>query len=75
MLNSHSGATEFPHIGRRWTLYATPNQCRDAVDNALLVGEPVKDIPHIHRYPTKRRNVAHKVGCHSQYPVSMKIII
>jgi len=27
------------------------NQRRDAVDNALWVGEPVKDIPHIPRDP------------------------
>src|SRR6218665_3914247 len=39
-LNSNSGATKFPEIGWGQSLHATPNQRRDAVDNALWVGEP-----------------------------------
>src|SRR6218665_2515420 len=52
-LNSNSGAKKFPEIGWGQSLHATPNQRRDAVDNALWVGEPVKDIPHIFRDPAK----------------------
>jgi len=47
--------------------YATPNQRKDAVDNALWVGESVKDIPHniIPRDP-ENLDAAHKAGCRSQ---------
>src|SRR6218665_754261 len=69
MLNSNSGATQFPEIGWGHSLYATPNQRRDAVDNALWVGKPVKDIPHISRDPAKPRNAAHKAGCRSEDPI------
>ena len=51
------------------SLYTTPNQRRDAVDNALWVGEPVKDIPHIPRDPAKPRNATHKAGCRSGDPI------
>src|SRR6218665_2443170 len=33
------------------------------IHNALLVGEPVKDILHIPRDPIKPRNAVHKAGC------------
>src|SRR6218665_306409 len=59
----------FQEIGWCQTFHATPNQRSDAVDNALRVGEPVKDIPHIRRDPAKLRNTAHKTGCRSQDPV------
>src|SRR6218665_1035532 len=67
--NSNSGATLFPEIGWCQTFHATPNQRSDAVDNALRVGEPVKDILHIRRDLAKLRNAAHKTGCRSQDPV------
>src|SRR6218665_818950 len=56
MLNSNSGAILFPEIGWCQTFHATPNQRSDMVDNALRVGEPVKDILHICRDPAKLRN-------------------
>src|SRR6218665_190606 len=57
MLNSNSGATQFPEIGWGQSLHATPNQRRDAVDNALWVGEPVKDIRKTRIYPETRPNL------------------
>src|SRR6218665_206893 len=49
-------------------------QCRtnaDVVDNALWVGEPVKDIPCIHRDLAKPRNAAYKAGCRSEDPFKL----
>ena len=34
-----------------------------------VVGEPVKDIPHIPRDPAKHRNAAHKTGYRSEDPI------
>src|SRR6218665_794647 len=64
-LDSNSGAKMFPEIEWCQTFDATPNQRSDAVDHALRVGEPVKDIPHIRRDPAKPRYAAHNTGCRS----------
>src|SRR6218665_1950809 len=46
-----------------------PNQCSDMVDNALRVGEPVNDIPHIRRDPAKLRNAHLRRQIGSPLPV------
>src|ERR1043165_633129 len=45
--NSNSRAAEFPQIWRSQALSATSDQCRDPVGNALRVGKPMEDNPHV----------------------------